>query len=214
MLRTLVLALALFAMPSAAQTLETPQFWLLLTGTGKLENGVRWYGEVQPRANLPTRDVERLLVRGAVGYQIGEKTSAWLGYAWTPLISPRFADEQRPFFQFLIEDSLGSVKLLNRSRLETRFIAGGPPVSVRGRHMFRVVAPIAGGVNFAAYDELFVNFVNTMGLDQNRLFAGLNYGVTKNLTVEAGYIHNYIWRPALSSDRVNHVALLWLAYTM
>ena len=214
MLRAFAAALALTAFSASAQAVETTQLWMLFTGTGKLESGVRWYGEVQPRIDIPTRQVERLLVRGAVGYQVGEKTSVWLGHAWTPLIEPRYVDEQRPFFQFLIEDALGPVKVINRSRVELRFISGAPEASLRGRHMVRAVVPLAGGVNFAAYDELFVNVVNPLGLDQNRLFGGFNYGLGKNVALEAGYIFNYIWRPTLPEDRVNHVVLVWLGYTM
>lgn len=213
-------AVVLFALSATASAQAAPepsaQGWLLLTGTGVFAEKFRWYAEVQPRTNFTARTLERLLVRGALGYQLGDKVSGWVGYGWTPLVQPVFLDEQRPFLQLLIEDAIASVKVLNRSRLEGRFIVGQPAVSLRARHMFRVVVPFGqSGFAAAAYDELFVN-VNSlpalpMGLEQNRLFVGANYAVTKNVAVEAGYIWNHIWRPTVSRDRVNHVALLWLA---
>lgn len=206
------------ALAAAQTSTDTTQGWLLLTGTGRFATNLRWYGEVQPRYSSRFSSVERVLIRTAVGFQASDKVSVWVGYGWTPLTAPRFADEQRPFLQALVEDSLESVKLMNRFRLEGRFIAGQPSVSLRARHMFRVSKKLVGDFGVAAYDELFVN-VNTlpaipMGLDQNRLFGGVNYAVTTNLTIEAGYIWNHVWRPLGPSNVNNHVALLWLALTI
>lgn len=226
MLRTVAFLSVLMGTAVHAQTQQSTQGWLLVTGSGRFAEKFRWYGEVQPRSVLSPPSVERLLVRAAIGYQLTEKVSGWFGYGWTPLISPAFADEQRPFLQALLEDTGGAVKFINRSRFEARFIQVPPSgplgarlendlrVSLRVRHMLRAVAPLGdSGFAVAAYDELFVNVSPTLTADQNRLFAGASYAVNKSLTVEAGYIWNHVWRPAQATDRTNHIALLWLSFS-
>ncbi len=125
--------------PAAAPAVEHDlQSWTLLTAWGR-QDRFRWYAEAQPRVSLSTGRFERLLLRPVVGLQVMPEVSLWIRYAWTPTFGP-YRDEQRPFQQVLVEQKLaGVVTLINRFRVEERFIENTSGVSVRLRHMVRAV---------------------------------------------------------------------------
>lgn len=214
--RTLLLALSLLSLAASAQATEHPQVWLLTTATGPATQGFRWYGEFQPRYDVRSGDVERVLLRAAVGYDLPKRFSFWAGYGYTPLLSPVTSDEHRPFLQLLGEHRLGPVALVNRTRAEARFIEGTQQASLRARHMLRALYRLPDSqLGFAVYDEFFFNLNSVAngppgGLDQNRLFAGVNYLLLPFVQIEGGYMWNYIWRSGAPADRVNHNLVLWL----
>ena len=106
--------------------------WSLLTVWGR-EGKARWFAEAQPRVSLSTGGFDRLILRPAVGFQLTAEVSLWAGYGWTP----SYRDEQRPWQQLLVEQTLGVVSLVNRFRTEERFIADTCGPSYRLRHMVR-----------------------------------------------------------------------------
>jgi hypothetical protein len=204
-------ALALAAAPAPARALDHDvQSWSLFVAQGYVTPHVRWYGEAQPRFGDDVSELDRLLLRAALGYQIAPGVSAWAGYAWTPLFSPAFKDEHRPFQQLLFEHKFGPLFLVNRTRFEQRFIEGADGPSLRARHMVRGVLRFADSpLGVAAYEEVFFTFnrpggAPASGFDQNRAFAGLNLQATSVLQVELGYMNNFVNRPAPAEDRMNH----------
>jgi hypothetical protein len=157
---------------------------------------------VPPRFGTNVTDFDRLIVRGGLGWGFGPGLSVWLGYDWTPNLT-LFRDEQRPFQQFLGETRLGAVALVNRTRLEQRFIGDTGGVSLRARHLVRGVrglVPELPWLRVALSEGLFMNLNGVTnglaaGLDQNRAFVGLNFAVNEVLQLEAGYLSRR--RPAL-----------------
>lgn len=184
------------------------QSWTLLTVWGKHER-FRWYAEAQPRVSLNRLALERLLLRPAVGIQVTPELSLWIGYAWTPTFGP-YNDEQRPFQQVLVENKWGVVSLVNRPRIEERFIGGTSGASIRLRHMVRAVIRFGESSPWgvAAYDELFLTLNQLavgprQGFDQNRAFVGLNLKVDA-WQFELGYMNDLVHRAAPSNDRMLH----------
>lgn len=213
-MRTLAAVTSLAAASPAGAVEQGAQGWLLLTATSKLGERALLYGEVQPRFDLETATTRTLLARGAVGFRATDRLSLWLGYAWTPTFSP-FRNEHRPFQQGLYEAALGRVAIVNRARLEQRFIDGADGLSLRARNMLRAVFSLGdSGFGLALYDELFVNLNAPAGgppagLDQNRVFVGVNRPLGAGLMLEVGYLAQYAWSTV--PDRLNHVGLVWLA---
>lgn len=212
---TLTLALLLTLPGTPARADVDGQGWVQLLVQGRLaEPRLRWVGEVQPRFGRNFTDADRLLLRPALGWEVAPGWSLWLGYAWTPLLTP-LQHEHRPYQQLLAESTLGPVALVNRTRFEQRFIEGAGGPSLRARHLVRGVwgpLPATPALRLAASEELFVNLNGVTGgpaggLDQNRAFVGLNVLVNAALQLEAGYLHNHVWR-AGGDDRVNHVLLI------
>lgn len=88
------------AMPqvAAAPLDHHAQAWGLLTATGHFvpSKRVRWWAEVQPRIELSEQRFNQLLVRAAIGFDVGAGWSLWLGNAWTPSFNPTYRSELRP----------------------------------------------------------------------------------------------------------------------
>lgn len=219
-MRVLLTLGLLVATASGAQALEHDvDSWTVLNVWGRHDR-FRWYLEAQPRVSLTQRKFDRLLLRPAVGYQVSPNVSLWVGYGWTPSFIPSYRDEQRPWQQVLVEHKFGVVSLVNRSRVEERFIANTDGASIRVRHMVRSVirfgAESPWGV--ALYDEIFFT-LNTVtngpvaGFDQNRVFAGINLKVAE-WQFELGYMNNFVERPAPSADRMNHNITAMIVFTV
>lgn len=212
----LSLLVVLLAVPASAQVTHDFQSWALFAGQGNFNSSVRWYFEAQPRFGSNSTRLERLLVRPAVGLQLNTFFSLWAGYAWTPLFSPSFGNEHRPFQQLLAEHPLGPVMLINRTRFEQRFVEGVNAPTIRLRHLLRAVWRFDGptGLGLAASEELFVNFNGPVsGFDQNRVFLGLNWKIG-GLQLELGYLNNVVRRSAPAPTGMNHTILLMLLYTV
>ncbi len=196
--------------PACADDSDTQQ-WSLLVVNKKLSE--RWLGyfEVQPRFGDNASDLERLLIRPAIGYRLSPKLSLWQGYAWTPLFSPFFDGEHRTYQQVLYDTSVGATGVVSRTRFEQRFIEGAGGTSHRVRSMLRLSHPISRDRKWLAigYDELFWNLNSTdngpvRGFDQNRLFLGVGRQINSSLRVETGYMLNPVNRPRTRADRQLH----------
>ncbi len=188
--------------PVAANAIDSDvQEWTLATAQGHVAPRMRLYGEVQPRLALtPETGIDRLLLRGAVGFDLLPNVAIWAGYAWTPTFQPSFAGEHRPFQQLTVSTTVLGGALLNRTRFEQRFISGAD-LSLRLRHMVRYARPFVTESPWlwVVYDELFVNanapeVGPARGIDQNRLFVGINRVVGPAM-LELGYLLDTIVRP-------------------
>jgi len=204
---------------SAALALDDDgQLWLLGTARGPVYGEWKIYLEAQPR--FDGTGTRQLILRPALGYQLTPQWSLWQGYGWTPSFDA-FRSEHRSFQQSLIETPRGllPVALVNRTRLEQRWIDGSDGVAWRLRHMLRAVYPLdaAGDWALAAYDEAFVA-LNTAGggplsgFDQNRGFVGVNRRLGPGLRLEMGYLNQMINVRQARPDLLRHAALLWIDY--
>lgn len=222
----LTCSLALWSLsgaPVAAQETENDlQSWSMVTLTTPIGHS-KWkaYGEIQPRIGNDIGHMERLLIRPAIGYQVTPHWSLWQGYGWTPLLNPGFRDEHRLFQQSLLEHQVGQWKIINRTRLEERFIERAGDTAIRARHMLRVTHPIGESKKYywVGLDEAFVNLNDTnagpkAGFDQNRLFTGVGRNLSKHAKLEGGYMFNYVNRPDPAADRINHVVLVSLMFNL
>lgn len=177
---------------------------------------VKGYMEANPRFSDDASQIDQLLLRPAIGYQISPTISLWQGYAWVANYEPNYTQEHRIFQQLIYNNKFSTFKLLSRSRLEERWIQYAIGTAVRARTMLRGDFPLPAypTLALAVYDEIFVN-LNTIrqgpeaGFDQNRFFLGLNYTLSPNLNVDVGYQLQLI-NTALSglANQANHILLL------
>lgn len=218
------LALTFFAVaalcPASALAVEhDPRLWVQLTANVELGKGWLGYGELQPRFVLDAPALQSNILRFAFGRQLTRQWSFFVGYAWTPLVEPRYTDEQRPFLQNVVNHEWGRVQFVERTRFEGRFLSDAAGPAFRLRHMFRAVLPLGDGGpwSLVGYDELFANLNGvsggpSAGLDQNRLFGGVQYRFSPVFFLEGGYIFNYVWRRDAPENAVHHNALLWASW--
>ena len=214
---------------SSARSVDDFEQWSMVTLDAHLKPKIRLYLEVQPRIGDHLSNMDRLLLRGALGYQLTKHASVWQGYAWTPSFENintqenNFTDKYRPesriYQQLLLEHEWRKLKITNRTRLEERFVANSGGTAVRARHMLKLSYPItkSGKWSVVGYDELFVNANDTpngpkSGFDQNRLFLGLNRKLSPYASIEFGYMNNPGNVFNNTTNRVNHILMVVLNF--
>lgn len=233
-LRLLIGAFLLMSMscPMAqanSELMNDLQTWQTVTLQTKIgpDKRILGYLEVQPRTgNLDSsgtanNDFSALIIRPAVGYQVNKHVSVWQGYAWAPQFLPFSRHENRIFQQLIVDKKIKKIHLVNRTRLEQRWLEGADGTSVRFRHMLRAAYPLGKSQKWSivGYDELFVNLNSPKGapqggMDQNRVFLGLNRKINKHVNAEAGYLNQFIYARDPIADRMNHVILLTVNFML
>jgi hypothetical protein len=209
--------LGLAATPVQAQGDADSQFWTMLTLNKTFPNRIRLYGEIQPRLGTDYSRTSLLLIRGSIGYQFTPQFSASVGYGWTPSFTPEFNNEDRWYGQLLWENRVGTYRMVNRTRLEIRSIAGVGEESYRLRHQTRLSKPIKTGSKWIGIfaNELFWNLNSAPrgpegGFDQYRAFFGAGYQVTRAVRAELGYQATWLNLPRNPVDRRQDILLLTL----
>lgn len=159
--------------------------------------------------------VNQWLARPAIGYKLTDDVNAWVGYARLRArgASGAVVDENRYWQQ--IDWRAGrwqGGQLSMRVRLEQRDIEIGDDVGIVLRFMAKYVRPFSeGNKSLVIGLEPFVDLRDTdwggdSGFGQNRIFIGLNQPLNNKLTLEYGYMNQYIWLDG-RDDRVNHLAI-------
>ncbi len=214
MTKRIAAALAL-ALPAAAQAAdEDTNVWLAQTATADLGGGALLWLEAQERFTNDASRLGQLLIRPAVGYKLDQTTTAYLGYAYvmTDPVGPARTHEHRLFQQVslrLLGDGKG-VTLTGRTRLEQRFMENTAGTGWRLRQQLRLTAPLGGQVRAVAWAEPFIGVNQTAfqrsGLGLWRNFAGVAVPVGRGVTLEPGYLNQYVVRSG--RDRIDHTASL------
>jgi hypothetical protein len=171
--------------------------------------------ETQSRWTEDASRIGQALVRPSIGYKLGSNTTASIGYAFvhTDPLGPASSNEHRLWQQIglrLAGDGKG-VTVTGRSRLEQRWMEGSDDMGWRLRQQLRLTAPLSGKVRAVAWSEAFVSLDDTSwgqnsGLDRWRNSVGLSVPVSKAVTIEPGYINQWVVRPG--QDRVHHIGNL------
>nr|WP_179334386.1 DUF2490 domain-containing protein [Winogradskyella costae] len=174
--------------------------WLIYIGNKKLDSKWNIHNEVQYRSYNIGDDLEQLLIRTGVGYNLTENNNnILLGYGY--ILSQNYVDdtedkvsinEHRIFQQFTTKQTVGSVGLSHRYRFEQRFIEDD--YKMRFRYFLGFNIPItkkeSNSYYLSAYNEIFLNTESSV-FDRNRVYGGLGYKVNKSLRIEAGYMNQF-----------------------
>lgn len=219
-LRLLASALAVFASTPAAAQEQDFQAWFMGVAQGRVGGDLIVYAEVQPRITDDASRLGQLLLRPALGVQLGARTSVLGGYAYvrTEPLGGTATDEHR-FWQQVAWPvaTVGRLTLTARTRLEQRTIEGADDLGWRFRQQVRATFPVARaeGVAGVVWTEPFYNLNGTAwgqraGFDQWRTFVGAALPVGGKVSLEPGYMNQTVFRRG--EDRSNHIASLNLFY--
>ncbi len=171
--------------------------WFLYFGNQKINNRWNFHNEVQYRNFNFAGDLEQLLLRTGIGYNLTENNNnVLLGYAYIhsePYIAgtddKSNTNEHRIFQQFITKEKFGRVNIQHRYRFEQRFIE--EDFRMRARYFLSLNVPInkkemeKNAVYASVYNEIFIN-TKPNYFDRNRIYGGLGYCFNKNYKVEAG----------------------------
>ena len=104
--------------------------WLIYIGSKKIDSTWNIHNEVQYRNYNAIGDLEQLLLRTGVGYNLTENNNnLLLGYGY--ILSENYiagteekesVNEHRIFQQFTTKQSVGKLKMTHRYRFEQRFV--------------------------------------------------------------------------------------------
>lgn len=194
---TLVLA-ALVSVQVSAQTSEVGN-WINYFGNQGFSTRWNWHNEVQYRNYNFAGDLQQLLLRTGIGYDLSEKNNnVLLGYAYVhsrnhvdEAGTVTRSDEHRIFQQFITRQSFGRTQLTHRYRFEERHL--GEDWRYRLRYLLWVHVPLnkptmsAGALYTSTYGELFLNTAAPT-FDRYRLYGALGYAVNGWLRMEMGYM--------------------------
>jgi long-subunit fatty acid transport protein len=188
-----------------------PGNWLIYIGSKKLSPKWNLHHEIQYRNYNVIGDMEQLLIRTGLGYDIGSRSNVLLGYGY--INSENFTgtgndqvtvEEHRIFQQFITKQNIGSVSLQHRYRFEQRFVESD--FKTRFRYFLGLNFPFKDSKYYASvYNEIFLNGASNV-FDRNRIYGGLGYKVKKGIKVEIGYM-SQIFETA-SRDQINLITFV------
>nr|WP_083477168.1 DUF2490 domain-containing protein [Lacinutrix algicola] len=174
--------------------------WLVYIGNKKLDSKWNIHNEVQYRSYNAIDDLEQLLLRTGIGYNLSENNNnILLGYGY--ILSQNYIEgidekidvnEHRIFQQFTTKQKIGSVALSHRYRFEQRFVEAD--FKMRFRYFLGFNIPLTRKENnkyyLSAYNEIFLNTESSV-FDRNRMYGGLGYKFNKSLKIEIGYMNQF-----------------------
>ncbi|MBT0549099.1 DUF2490 domain-containing protein [Riemerella anatipestifer] len=186
--------------------------WFIYFGDKKIDNRWNWHHEVQYRNFNFIGDIEQLLIRTGLGYNLTENNNNILLGAAFIYSEPYLANgntktsfnEHRIYQQFITRQTFGAVSLQHRYRFEQRFFEQdfrlrlryfiGLNVALNKKQM------MDKAVYLSAYNEIFINTENNI-FDRNRLYGGLGYRFSKNVRTEIGVMNQST--SAVSRNQLN-----------
>ena len=183
--------------------------WLIYFGNKNLNSSLNWHHEIQHRNYNILGELEQLLVRTGLGYNVNENNNILLGYGF--IDSRNIAiesneilkvNEHRIYQQFISKQAIGKIKIQHRYRFEQRFIEDD--FRLRYRYFLSLNIPLLKTNKkyyISAYNEIFINASQENTFDRNRIYGGLGYQLNSNIKLELGYM-NQIFNTS-SRDQVN-----------
>lgn len=212
----LLTLLILTLQPSKAQDSDFGNWWIYF-GNKQIDEKWNWHHEVQYRNYNFVGDLEQLLLRTGIGYNLTENNNnLLLGYAFihsenhTGIEDEKInVNEHRIYQQFITRQRFGRINLQHRYRFEQRFIEDD--FKMRLRYFLALNLPLNQKemldktAYISAYNEIFVNTESDF-FDRNRVFAGLGYKFNSNLRFEVGYMNQILNN--FSRDQLNIMAFV------
>ncbi|WP_418638603.1 DUF2490 domain-containing protein [Winogradskyella sp.] len=191
--------------------------WLIYIGNKKLNSKWNIHNEVQYRNYNAVGDLEQLLLRTGVGYNLSDNNdNILLGYGY--ILSENYigesddkssVNEHRIFQQFITKQKVGKVGLSHRYRFEQRFVEDD--FKLRFRYFLGVKIPLQykeeakTPLYVSLYNEIFLNTKSSV-FDRNRVFGGIGYTFSDNLRLELGYMNQFF--ETFGRDQINMIAFV------
>lgn len=210
------IALGLFLAPAPSRAEFDPEFQLwtaLFLDTNRNDPGLAlWLDLHARRADAGAVGI----VRPGVGYRFDRSFVAHAGYAWTPVVPDGGDTEHRHqlWQQVLWTPAMPAQwSMAWRLRIEERFSTAGSDVALRARFFGRGAYAVPDTpVLLVLWDELLMNLSDadwgpSVGLGENRLFAGLGLASAEGFRVEFGYLNIMLRRPTAPDALLHNIAL-------
>ena len=173
--------------------------WFIYFGNQQMDKKWSWWNEVQYRNYNFGGDLQQLLLRTGISYNLTENNNnVLLGYGfiksknYVPNSNEKTStNEHRMYQQFITRQNFGSLFIQHRYRIEERFLP--EDFQIRFRYFLGFNIPLNNKTMtnetfyVSAYNEIFLNAQNSI-FDRNRLYGALGYVINKNFRTEAGFM--------------------------
>ena len=193
-----VLIVFLFSSATKAQKSDFGN-WYIYFGNQPINKKFNWQNEVQYRNYNFIGDINQLLLRTGIGYNLTENNNnVLLGYAFinssnyiANTAEKKSINEHRLYQQFITKQNFNRVFIQHRYRVEERFIEAD--FKLRFRYFLSINVPINKKIittntfYLSAYNEIFIN-AQQPTFDRNRIYGAVGYGINKNLKIEIGFM--------------------------
>ncbi len=172
--------------------------WYMYFGNNKISKNLNFHNEIQYRTFDGAGDLEQLLIRTGIGYDLTENNNnILLGYGFIlsrPYINGEKTEniEHRIFQQYITKQKFGRFNLQHRYRLEERFLEDD--FRMRFRYSLGLTIPVTDKemlpktLYISAYNEIFLHLDSPV-FDRNRVYGALGFIINKNMRIEAGYMN-------------------------
>ena len=153
--------------------------WLIYLGNKELNSSLNWHHEIQHRNYNILGELEQLLVRTGLGYNVNENNNILLGYGF--IDSRNIAiesneilkvNEHRIYQQFISKQAIGKIKIQHRYRFEQRFIEDD--FKLRYRYFLSLNIPLLK-TNEKYYISVYNEIFNNSSRDQFNLICFFNF---------------------------------------
>lgn len=176
--------------------------WYNYFGNKVLDRSWNFHHEIQYRNYNLGGDLEQLLLRAGIGYNLSENNNnLLLGYGF--IHGQRYganidekikSNEHRIFQQFISRQHFGRIYIQHRYRLEERFLKEEYKWRVRYFLSFNIpinkAALLPGVIYVSAYNEIFLQ-PKSVVFDRNRIYGALGFVINKNLKTEMGFMTQF-----------------------
>ena len=175
--------------------------------------------EGQPRWNENFTHYDQVVLRGGLLKRVTPGVQLGAAYAMVPrhTVVGTLLEHQAYEQVLLALPRVGHWAPVLRVREDQRYLHEWGEVSHRIREQVRVTRPLstAPGWTLVLHQELFLNWSDTRlgparGVDQHRLFTGLQRRLSRDLAVEAGYMWQEVFQLGVRPARHNHIAVVQL----
>lgn len=185
--------------------------WLIYFGNKQFNPKWNLHHEIQYRNYNSLGDMEQLLIRTGLGYNLSEKSNVLLGYGYinsenfTGVANEQLTtQEHRIYQQFISKQNIGTVSLQHRYRFEQRFIESN--FRTRFRYFLGINIPFHGSKYYlSGYNEIFLNGDRNV-FDRDRIYAGLGYWINTKVRCEIGYMSQVF--ETFSRDQLNFITFV------
>ena len=193
--------------------------WMIYFGNKKINEKWNWHHEVQYRNYDAIGDLEQLLLRTGIGYNLSENNNnILLGYGYinsqnyiSDSDEKNSFSEHRIYQQFITKQNLGRLKIQHRYRIEERWVED-QDFKLRFRYFLSLNLPLNNieiidkTFYLSSYNEIFINHKETV-FDRNRLYGGLGYKLNNLVKFEIGYMNQFL-NSGKSRDQLNIITFL------
>jgi len=173
--------------------------WFIYFGNQAINKKWNWHNEVQYRNYNFAGDLQQLLLRTGIGYNLSENNNnILLGYGY--INSQNYApnseeksgiDEHRIYQQFITRQNFSRFSIQHRYRLEQRFFADDFRLRMRYFLSTNIALNNKAMTNntyyLSVYNEIFLNTEGAV-FDRNRLYGAVGYMLNKNWRFELGFM--------------------------